>query len=239
MRAPEQGRHQPKVTVIDCCTPVREAFQACFPSLRVVGAFATVEEFLAAGVDCDLVVVDVRRGVHDGALSGPAAVAALAEVGHRVCVFSAENRVLVLARCLALGASGLARKSDSLAVNEEILLRVAQGAVAVAPSLEPVRDLVRRRGSPPPLTLRQRQVLHARARGESWQGLADRLGISAKTAYDRLECVRAKLAWFLQDAGLGPDASPADIEYALGLAPGDGPVNLGPPDSSGQRRRSA
>lgn len=228
MCTPEQGLHRPTVTVIDCCTPVREAFQSCFPSLTVVGGFATVEEFLGAGIDCDLVVVDVRLDGHDdGALSGPAAVAMLTGADYRVCVFSAERRILVLARCLALGASGLAWKSDSLAVNEEILLAVAQGGVAISASLEPARELIRRRGAPPALTLRQRQVLHARARGESWQGLADRLGISAKTAYDRLECVRAKLAWFLQDAGLGPDASPADIEYALGLAPGDGLMEVG------------
>jgi len=96
---------------------------------------------------------------------------------------------------------------------------VARGGIAIAAAMEEAWKLVRRRGVPPQLTMRQRQVLHARARGESWQGLATRLGISAKTAYDRLECVRAKLTWFLQDAGLGPDASPADIEYALGLGP--------------------
>ena len=32
---------------------------------------------------------------------------------------------------------------------------------------------------------------------------------------DREECVRAKSAWFWQDAGLGPDPSPADIKHAL------------------------
>ncbi|MEA5116032.1 MAG: LuxR C-terminal-related transcriptional regulator, partial [Propionicimonas sp.] len=81
--------------------------------------------------------------------------------------------------------------------------------------------LLLRHGAVPRLTRRQLQVLHARARGEAWRVLADRLGISAKTAYDRLEAVMAKLAWHLRFIGLDDHSSPADIEHALGLAPGD------------------
>lgn len=235
MRGPEQRWFQHKVAVIDSCTQVRGSFQFCFPALQVVGAFATVEEFLDSGIDCDLVVVDMV--LHDSdasALSGPSAVEALVSANHRVCVYSAERRVLVLARCLAAGVAGLVNKSDPLNISGEVFATALQGSTAIATSLGFVRDLVARRGVPPTLTMRQRQVLHARARGESWQQLAERLGISAKTAYDRLECARSKLSWFLQDAGLGPDPSPADIEYALGLLPAHTV-----PESSGERKRSA
>ncbi len=230
MRGPEQSGCGPTVVIVDCCTQVRASFQCCFPSLVVVGTFAAVEELLDCGVRCDLVILDVGHdGAVDGALSGPPAIEALIALGYRVCVFSAERRVLMLARCLAAGATGLVGKSDSLVASEEAFVTVARGGIAIAAAMEEAWELVRRRGVPPQLTMRQRQVLHARARGESWQGLAARLGISAKTAYDRLECVRAKLTWFLQDAGLGPDASPADIEYALGLGPASSDLFLAQP----------
>lgn len=240
MRGPKQRWFTPTVVIIDSCTQVRESLQFCFPSLEVVGAFSTVEEFLDVGAQCDLVIIDVRcEGADDEALTGSAAVEALIASGYRVCVFSAEHRLLVLAGCLAAGAAGLASKSDSLADNEATFVKVARGGMAVSASLDAVRDLLRRHGAPPKLTMRQCQVLHARARGETWQGLADRLGISAKTAYDRLECVRAKLTWFLQDVGLGPESSPGDIEHALGLTPGGAAAHAVLPDSKGQRKRSA
>lgn len=240
MHGPEDSWFTPSAVIIDRCTYVRESFQCCFPSLNVVGTFDTVEGFLDLGISCDVVVIDVgRQGADDDTLTGAAAVEALTAAHHQVAVFSTESRVLVLARCLAAGASGLVSKFDSLDVSGEAFVRVAQGGVAIASSLEGVRDLISRRGAPPALTVRQRQVLQARARGESWQGLAERLGISAKTAYDRLESVRAKLTWFLQDAGLNSDASPADIEYVLGLAPGDRAVHTRAPGSTDERKRSA
>lgn len=242
MRGSERSWPRPTVAVVDGCSQVRESFQPCFPSLDVLGTFATVEAFLGSGAACDLVVADiVTDGVGSGAHVGLSAVDALVAADHRVCVYTAERRVLVLAQCLAAGVAGLVNKSDPLSINEEAFVVAAQGGLPVADSLDGARDVVQRRGAPPRLTLRQRQVLHARARGESWQRLSDRLGISAKTAYDRLECVRAKFAWFLKDAGFGPEPSPADIEYALGLVPPHGllPAHLILPDSAGQRKRSA
>jgi DNA-binding CsgD family transcriptional regulator len=81
--------------------------------------------------------------------------------------------------------------------------------------------LLARRCYLPELTERQIEVLNARARGEGWKLLARRLNISEKTAQGHLEAVMVKMVLHLQHAGLDPYASPADVERALGLAPGD------------------
>lgn len=171
-----------------------------------------------------LVVLDLMLSTdlsQRGVLQGPPAIQALVAAGYRVCLYTDERRPLVLARCLGAGATGLARKSDPLALNQATFLRVAHGHTVVASSLVGLAELLNRRGQLPELTVRQTQVLNGRARGEPWKLLAGRLGITPKTAYDRLEAAMAKMVLFLQDAGLGPDYSPADVERALGLAPGD------------------
>lgn len=78
-----------------------------------------------------------------------------------------------------------------------------------------------RRGKLPNLTDKQVEVLAARARGEKWESIADRLHIVKKTAEGHLNAVATKMAWFLREAHLDLDASPGDIERVLGLAPGD------------------
>lgn len=156
-----------------------------------------------------------------GVQQGPPAIEKLRKTGYLVCLYTDERRLLVLARCLAAGATGLARKSDSLSANQETFVRVAAGHTVVARSMVGLASLLNRRGALPGLTPRQTQVLNARARGEPWAVLARRLGISSKTAYDRLEAVSQKMVLYLQDVGLDANASPADVERVLGLAPGD------------------
>jgi FixJ family two-component response regulator len=81
--------------------------------------------------------------------------------------------------------------------------------------------MLNRRGKLPDLTSRQVEVLAARARGERWDSIAERLNIVTKTAEGHLKAVSTKMAWFLRDAMLDHDASAGDIERALGLSPGD------------------
>jgi DNA-binding NarL/FixJ family response regulator len=195
-----------------------------YPALDVVATFASVEALLAARPVTDLIVLDLLLSTtlgDPGILQGPKAIIELVRQGYRVSLYTDERRLLVLAHCLSAGASGLVRKSDSLAHNQEAFLRLASGETVVPPSLVGLAELLSRRNRLPELTERQIEVLSARARGETWEALSRRLHISPKTAYDRLEAVMAKMVWYLGEAGLEPDASPADIERALGLAPGD------------------
>lgn len=220
----EEPAYQPAVLVVDSCSQTRKTFQLAYPALRVLGTFSTIPEFLDSGSSADAVIVDLAPRSNPAAPTsalGPTAIRCLVNLHYRVCIYTAEQRPLVLAQCLAAGATGIVQKQDPLAVNQAAFLAVAQGRTAIAEPFAGVSNLLRRRGTLPTLTTRQLQVLNARARGEGWQQLAQRLGISAKTAYDRLEAVKHKLAWHLHDVGLPTSASAADIEWCLGVGPGD------------------
>lgn len=210
--------------VVDDGSQTRETFPLAYPRLRVVGAYAGVEELLAEAPPAALVALDLHLSTSldaRGTLQGPPAIRALVAQGYRVCLYTDERRLLVLATCLAAGATGLVRKSDPLALNQDAFLQVARGGVVLPQSLAGLAELLHFRGQLPDLTPRQRQVLQGRARGEPWKLLARRLGITPKTGYDRMEAVLEKMMLHLRAAELGSNYSPADIERALGLAPGD------------------
>ena len=214
---------RPRVVVIDDETQTRRTFAMAYPQLNVVGSYPSVEEGVPRSSDVDLVVLDLMLDTGastDGVLQGTAAVRRLSELS-KVCLYTDERRPLVIARCFAAGALGLVRKSDSLEDNIAGFLKAAAGSPVVPRSMVGLAELLAKRDRLPELTERQVQVLNARARGESWRSLSRRLEISPKTAYDHLEAVTAKMVWYLHDVGLDYDASPADIERALGLAPGD------------------
>ncbi|WP_300766785.1 LuxR C-terminal-related transcriptional regulator [uncultured Bifidobacterium sp.] len=215
--------NRPRVAVIDDETQTRRTFAVAYPQLDVVGSYSSVEEELSHSPAVDLVVLDLMLDTgasSDGLLQGTAAVHRLSQKG-LVCLYTDERRPLVIARCFAAGAIGLVRKSDSLEDNAQGFLKAATGSPVVPRSMVGLAELLSRRDRLPELTERQVQVLNARARGESWRSLSRRLNISPKTAYDHLEAVTAKMVWYLHDVGLDYDASPADVERALGLAPGD------------------
>lgn len=214
----------PRVVVVDDASQTRETFQVAYPSVQVVGTYSSVEDLLHEGIETDLVVLDLQLSTSleaRGTLQGPPAVEAIAAKGYRICIYTDERRPLVLARCLAAGAIGFARKSDLLGVNEDTFRRVAEGRTVIAQSLVGLAELLSRRGRLPDLTARQVEILAARARGEQWESIATRLGIVKKTAEGHMQAVTTKMAWYLRDALLGPDAAAADIERALGLSPGD------------------
>ncbi|MDR1711263.1 MAG: LuxR C-terminal-related transcriptional regulator [Propionibacteriaceae bacterium] len=222
---PRATERPPSVVVVDDDSQIRATFQLAFPSLDVVGAFPSIDALLATRPSADLLVLDLHLAVpvaDSSILQGPRAVKNVADKGWRTILYTDERRLLVLAHCLAAGAVGIVRKSDPLADNERMFISAAEGkSVPLPRSFVGLAELLSRRGQLPELTQRQVEVLTARARGTSWQALAHRLDISPKTAYDHLEAVMAKLVWFLHDAGLPASASPADVERALGLAPGD------------------
>jgi len=224
MRDHEGGPARVAVAVIDDSSQTRETFGIAYPALDVVGAYATVEACLEARPDVALVVLDLllATGLDPHRVQqGPAAIRALTQAGYRVCLYTDERRPLVLVTCVASGASGLVQKSDSIAANQDAFIRIAEGYTVIPDSMTVVAELLRKRGHLPELTDRQIQVLHGRARGESWKLIGQKIGISPKTAYDHMELVMRKMVLLLQDVGLPAGSSPADVERALGLAPGD------------------
>ena len=214
---------RPRVVVVDDSSLTREAFGVVYPALEVVGSYGSVNEVLAVKPGADLIVLDLMLSptIEECTLQGPKAITELTNRGYRVCVYTDERRLLVLAQCFSAGARGLVRKVDKLADNQAAFLKVIAGQIVVPHSMVGLAELMNRRRSLPELTSRQTEVLAGRARGEAWGVLARRLGISAKTAQDHFDAVMSKMVLFLQETGLTPGSSAADVERALGLSPGD------------------
>ena len=214
---------RPKVAVVDDSSLTREAFQLVYPGLDVAGSYTSVNTFLAQKPVVDMIVLDLMLSptLEEYFLQGPKAIEELSRRGYRVCVYTDERRLLILAQCFSAGARGLVRKIDPISDNQAAFLKVASGQIVVPHSMVGMAELLNRRKSLPTLTPRQTEVLAARSRGESWDSLSRRMGISSKTAQDHFDAVMSKMVLFLQETGLSPSSSPGDVERALGLTPGD------------------
>ncbi|SDP04192.1 DNA-binding response regulator, NarL/FixJ family, contains REC and HTH domains [Pedococcus dokdonensis] len=211
---------RPSVVVIDDSTVIRGGFATVHPGLDVVATYANVEDFEAARVDCDVVVLDLLlrgpQGVESTATKqGRAAIRALRSLGHRVCLYTDERRALVLALCLRAGASGVVHKSDPPEVAVRAVQDIRDGQVVVTQSLVGLTELLDRRGAALALSPRQRQVISARARGRHWGDIAAELYITEGVAREHYQAACAKLRDYLQHTSAG------DIELAFGVGPGD------------------
>lgn len=205
-----------RICVVDDSVAIRVGVPVMLTDVVVVGTFASVESFLAADPQCDVVLLDLRLATPgQGGLQGIEAVRAVAERDQRICLYTDERRPLVLAQCLRAGAQGIAHKSDSAASVRDALERIAAGETVITQSLTGLAEVLDRAGGIRELTDRQREVLNARARGEQWSSIARRLYISESVAREHMAAVTAKFALHLQTA------SAADLERQLGVAPGD------------------
>jgi len=210
---------RPRVVVIDDSTVIRGGFATVHPEVKVVATYASVEQFEAAPVECDVVVLDLLlrgpQGTGTGTKQGRAAIRAVRARGLPVCLYTDERRAIVLALCLRAGAHGVVHKSDQPAVTVRAIEDVRAGNVVVTQSLVGLTELLDRRGAPLELSPRQRQVISRRARGRHWADIAGELYITEDTAREHYRAACAKLRDYLRHT------SPGDIERAVGLAPGD------------------
>ncbi|WP_134740280.1 response regulator transcription factor [Nocardioides sp. 503] len=206
-----------RVSLVDDATAVRAAAAALLPEGAVVSAHGCVEDLLDAAPAVPFVLLEVHLRNHrqPTALHGVAAVAALTAAGYDVCLYTREERPFVLASCLAAGARGVVSKSLPLPELPEALAALADGRlVAPAPVLE-ILGTLRERDHLTLLTDRQRHVLGGRARGLTYAQLARALFVSSSTLRGHWRQIVEAVGPHL------PDASPGDIEHALGLRPGD------------------
>lgn len=208
----------PAVVCLDDDTLIREGVLRLLGGVRVVGAFARVEDLLGARPAADVALVDLGlRNPEDDtpSLHGMRGVAAVADAGYRVLIYSNERRRHVLAGCLAAGASGIAHKSEPLTTLREAITSVADGRMVITTALAGLAEVVERRGRMGGLSPRQSEVLRARARGESFKSIGARLYISPKTAEEYMAEVTRRFAHYLRDH------SAADLERRLGIGSGD------------------
>ncbi|PZR52595.1 DNA-binding response regulator [Xylanimonas oleitrophica] len=208
---------RPAVAVVDDAAVFREAIGLLMPSLRVTRSAATAEELLRHRPQVDLVLLDLHlaNGTQPGVRQGVAAVRALSRAGYRVCVYSQEERPFVLAACLAAGAVGMVPKSAPTARAERDFVEAARGGTVVPPTVAGLLDVLVRRGAITLLSERQRQVLHGRARGLSYGRLARELHTGESTLRGYWADITRALSLYLAES------TPAEVEHALGLAPGD------------------
>jgi DNA-binding NarL/FixJ family response regulator len=204
------------VAIIDDDTVIRQGLPLLLPELRDPLTYGDVETFLADQPVVDVVLQDlVLTGTGRGRpLQGVAAIRRTAP-DYRVLIYTNERRREALAGCLAAGARGVVHKAESLTALRNAITAVAQGEVVITPALVGLAEVVERRGSLPALTSRQQAILSARARGEPFHSIADRLFISKRTAEDHMDVVAKKFADYLRSH------SPADLERLLALGPGD------------------
>jgi len=207
------------VVVIDDSTVIRGGFATVHPELEVVATYASVEEFQASPVRCDVVVLDLLlrgpQGSGTGTKQGREAIRAVRAMGLPVCLYTDERRAIVLALCLRAGAHGVVHKSDPPHVTVRAVEDVRDGTVVVTQSLVGLTELLDRRGARMELSPRQRQVISGRARGRHWADIAGELYITEDTAREHYRAACTKLRDYLRHT------SPGDIERAVGLAPGD------------------
>lgn len=207
----------PTVAVIDAQTTSRLALPLLLPDLEFTGAYETTEQFLAAPPAADVVVMDLHLA---GTGRRPArqrfeAVKAVADAGYRVCVYTSERTNTVLVAGLCAGARGVVHKSEPIKQLNDALHEIAGGGIVITSALAGLAELAERQHLIPRLTVRQHQVLSARARGEKFESIARRLFISKKVAEEHWAAVAGKFADFLHQH------SAADLERLLGLDPGD------------------
>ncbi|GAA1902785.1 response regulator transcription factor [Lapillicoccus jejuensis] len=218
----------PRVALVDDSPFIRDGARLLQPEVDVVASYPSVEELLAARPDVDVVLLDLR--LHPGpgvSAQGARGVREVAATGAKVLVYTEDRRRMVLAGCLAAGASGVAHKSDPVEWVVDAVRTVARGGVSVTPAVAGVLELAARRGALAPVTGRKLQVLRARARGESFKGIGSRLHIAPSTAEDYMAEVTRLFADYLREH------SPADLERHLGVGEGD----VLDPDESPRRRR--
>lgn len=209
---------RPTVAVVDDASLIRDSLGLLMAGLDVVLAAATVEDLLRASPAVDLVLLDlhlVNLEQQPGVRQGIAAIRALTAHGYRVCVYSQEERRFVLAACIAAGASGTVSKVLPTDQAQRMFLEVAAGGTVVPQSVVGILEVLVRRDCITVLSERQRQILHGRARGLTYAQVAKQLYVSESTLRGYWQDLTRSLSESLRSL------TAAEIERALGLAPGD------------------
>lgn len=144
----------------------------------------------------DLVLIDLT--LEDDDLSGLALIPRLAALAARpsIIVFSMHNDPTIVARALAAGAASYVLKdapSDELAVAiRHVLAGEPYLSHALAMKLA-MLQAKRHADGATALTERETQILALLGQGNSFEKVAERLGISSKTVSNATALMRAKL----------------------------------------------
>ena len=182
-----------RIVIVDDHDLVREGLRSLlgqYDDIDVVGEAGTIETALETveRLKPDLLLLDLRLDGEDGA-----------EVARRLRASGSRVRILVLSvhdtsrhlrEALAAGADGYLLKSVSAAGLADGIRGAAAGQTVIGQEFVPKLLEDASRGVPlgtPELTPREQQVLELVAEGLANREIADKLGISTRTAQKHLE----------------------------------------------------
>lgn len=156
--------------------------------VHLLARAATVDEFLAASPDVDVVMLDLR--LQDGSVPAENVVRLVAR-GYRVCMVSTHHDQIDALATIRAGAEGYVTKDNDLVRLIEALRVVASGETAFSRELAftLMQDHAPER---PELSEQERAVLVAYASGLTLGAAARRAGVKPGTAKVYLDRVKAK-----------------------------------------------
>jgi DNA-binding NarL/FixJ family response regulator len=156
--------------------------------VRVVSSHDTVAAFLTAGVDADVVMLDLLLADD----SDPKVnVERLSEAGYRILVYSIADNIRMVRRALAGGADGICRKAEPIRSTIEAILAVANGQVVLSQeilaAIESDTTYVAASLGP-----REKQVLSLYVAGLEIPEVAQQLYITENSVKEYLKRIRVK-----------------------------------------------
>jgi DNA-binding NarL/FixJ family response regulator len=194
------------------------------PDLALAGSYGTVEAIIAIHRQpCHVVVLDLclnRQTGDPAVLQGVLAIRQLAGLGHRVLVYTADERAEPVARCVAAGAAGYVSKynSDVTALRRAITEIGTHGYVFSPLLTRELRDLMRRRVNPDErLSQTVEDTLVLLDRGLPDRDVAALRHVSVKTIEDHKAKILQVFGPYMKARRMGF----AGLARDLGLSPGD------------------
>jgi DNA-binding NarL/FixJ family response regulator len=157
----------------------------------LVGAFRTIEDFLAGSVLPHMVLLDL----HLPGIEGPDGVRSVVGHGCQTLIVSAATSRDAVVDAIAAGARGYLAKDAHPEEIATAISVVVSGGTYVSATLASYLLDVHRAGDGPEglgLSAREREVLTLLARGERDEDIAEKLFISIRTVRSHLDRIRDK-----------------------------------------------
>lgn len=186
-----------RVLLADDHSIVREGLRVFLgydPELAVVGEAADGVEAvqLACQLHPDVVLMDLLLPVMDGIAATAAIRSALPETEVIALTSALESKLVVSA--VKAGAIGYLLKDTQAAELRRAIKAAAAGQIQLAPqALARLLSELRTAGTPEALTVRETEVLHLLARGQSNKEIAHTLQLAEDTVKTHIRHILAKL----------------------------------------------
>jgi DNA-binding NarL/FixJ family response regulator len=171
-----------RVVLIDDQEVIGKGLPHLTDRIEVVAVFTSVEEFLAASrPPFDVILLDLQLGAGPGAARvarhGPAAVRGLIEHGKPVVIYTSIAEDMVLAACLAAGATGAVTKNAPGETLADVVRHAAKGGMWVDPLVAGALTRYAEQRHAGALSPQQANALRYRGQGLKQKAIASRIGV--------------------------------------------------------------